>query len=142
MPVRRYGVPVIQYRTSLEGIGSDDLADFFVGWTSPPTAQEHLQLLKGSSHVVLATDRERVVGFINALSDGILAAYIPLLEVLPPYQGRGIGTQLASRMLKILNSRYMVDLICDRPLEAFYGRFGMKPAFGMAVRNNRWRSAE
>ncbi len=28
-----------------------------------------------------------VVGFVNALSDGRLSAYIPLLEVLPDYRG-------------------------------------------------------
>ena len=34
-------------------------------------------------------DAGRVVGFVTAISDGVLSAYIPLLEVLPEYQGAG-----------------------------------------------------
>ena len=89
--------------------------------------------------MVLAIDEERVVGFINALSDGVLAAYIPLLEVLPSHQHQGIGTELIRRMLNILDGLYMTDLLCDRSLEAFYSRFGMKPGFAMMVRNHQWR---
>ena len=45
---------------------------------------------------MLAVDQDngRIVGFINALSDGILSAYIPLLEVIQEYQGRGIGKEM------------------------------------------------
>jgi predicted N-acetyltransferase YhbS len=68
-----------------------------------------------------------VVGFITAISDGVLSAYIPLLEVLKPYQGQGIGGRLVQRMLDQLNGYYMIDLLCDPELESFYARFGMVP---------------
>ncbi len=32
----------------------------------------------------------KVVGFITAISDGVISAYIPLLEVLPKYQNMKI----------------------------------------------------
>jgi hypothetical protein len=50
-----------------------------------------LSLLAGSDHVVLAIDKASgdVVGFITALSDGVLCAYISFLEVVPGYRQRG-----------------------------------------------------
>jgi ribosomal protein S18 acetylase RimI-like enzyme len=77
----------------------------------------------------------KVAGFITAVGDGVLSASIPLLEVLPEYQGRGIGRELVSRMLARLRDVYMVDLICDPDLESFYARFGMQRTHGMSIRN-------
>lgn len=101
-----------------------------------------LEILKGSTHVVLAIDDEsgHVIGFINAVGDGILAAYIPLLEVLPDFQHRKIGTELVRRMIDKLKGYYMVDLMCDDDLRPFYERFGMKPAGGMVIRNFKRQS--
>ena len=83
----------LTFTTSVDGIDQASLAGgFFGGWGSPPSLDEHVALLRGSSHVALALDDDRVVGFANALSDGILSAYIPLLEVLPPYRRQGTGS--------------------------------------------------
>jgi ribosomal protein S18 acetylase RimI-like enzyme len=122
---------------SVEGITAEHLNGFFVGWSHPPSSETHLRLLTNSTHVVLAVDGETgdVVGFITAVSDGVLAAYIPLLEVLPAYQGQGIGSELVRRMLEKLSGLYAVDLMCDPELEPFYARFGMKPYSGMIIRN-------
>lgn len=38
-------------------------------------------------------------------------------------------------MLEKLKELYMIDLLCDRELEPFHVRFGMKAGFGMMVRN-------
>jgi ribosomal protein S18 acetylase RimI-like enzyme len=128
---------MIRYTESLEGIEPQDLDGFFVGWPNPPSPETHLRLLNGSDHVVLAIDErsDRVVGFITAASDGVLSAYIPLLEVLPEYQRQGIGSELTRRMLQRLRTLYMVDLICDEHVQPFYERFGMRRMRGMAVRN-------
>lgn len=113
-----------------------------MGWPNPPSPQTHLRILQGSSHVVLAIEGEDVVGFINAISDGILSAYIPLLEVLPSHQGKGIGSELVRRMLKRLEGFYMVDLLCDPELESFYTRLGMHQTSGMMLRNYERQSGE
>ena len=75
------------------------------------------------------------MGFINAVSDDTLAAYIPLLEVLPHYQGRGIGSQLVKRMLNKLEGLYMVDLVCDDDMVSFYERVGLKSHRAMMRRD-------
>lgn len=125
------------YQTSIEGITPRMLDGFFVNWGNPPSSDSHLRILQGSYKIVLAIDEttNQVVGFINAISDVVLSAYIPLLEVLPSYQKRGIGKELLNRMMCELSDFYMVDLLCDRTLQPFYERLGMRTADGMLKRN-------
>jgi ribosomal protein S18 acetylase RimI-like enzyme len=127
----------IRYACTAEGITPSHLDGFFQGWPNPPSPETHLRLLEGSDHVVLALDpgTGAVVGFITAISDGVLTAHIPLLEVLPGYQGAGIGSELVRRMLEQLGDLYAVDLICDADVQPFYARLGMRPASAMMVRN-------
>ncbi|HET7037993.1 MAG TPA: GNAT family N-acetyltransferase [Thermomicrobiaceae bacterium] len=127
----------IDYRESAEGLAPAELTGFFQGWAQRPSPETHLCLLRQSDAVVLAVERAsgRVVGFITAISDGVLSAYIPLLEVLPEYQGRGIGSELARRMLARLEPLYIVDVVCDPELQPFYERFGLRPAQAMIRRN-------
>lgn len=128
---------MIDYLNSADAISPAQLRGFFVGWLNPPSPDTHLHLLLSSHAVVLALDSSSnaVVGFITAITDGVLAAYIPLLEVLPDYQGQGIGSELVRRMLAQLQGIYMIDLLCDPELQPFYARMGMRPTTGMLLRN-------
>lgn len=128
---------MIRYVETAENISPAQLRGFFVGWPTPPSPETHLEILRRAFRVVLAIDdtTEQVVGFVNAVADGIHAAYLPMLEVLPPYRKRGIGSELMRRMLASLRDLYMVDLICDPELQTFYERFGMFARVGMARRN-------
>lgn len=130
------------YKNSLDGISTDMLNGFFVGWLNPPNPQTHFKLLKNSSKVIIAIDdrKNQVVGFITAISDGVLAAYIPFLEVLPEYKNKGIGKKLVKQMLKELDDIYMVDLCCDDDLVPYYEEFGMIKSNGMLVRNYQMQS--
>lgn len=118
------------------------LLGFFEGWPKKPSSRAHLLLLKRSDHVVLAVNarENKVIGFITAISDGVLCAYIPLLEVLPEYRNQGIGSELVKRMLKRLNGLYMVDLLCDKNVQPFYHRHGMSKATGMMIRHRVMQS--
>jgi GNAT superfamily N-acetyltransferase len=127
---------VIEYTDSLDGVEAAHLEGFFAGWPHPPSPERHLDLLRGSAAVVLARDGERVVGFVTAISDGVLSAFIPLLEVLPEHQGHGIGSELMRRMLERLDGLYIIDLSCDAGLEPFYARLGFRTLErGMGIRN-------
>ncbi|MCA9910466.1 MAG: GNAT family N-acetyltransferase [Anaerolineae bacterium] len=126
----------MRYVTSLDGITADQLrGGFFEGWPNPPSAETHLRMLRNSSAIVLALDADTVVGFVNAISDDVLAAYIPLLEVLPGYRGQGIGGELMKRILDNLRHLYMIDLMCDSNLQPFYEQFAMQRYSGMIMRN-------
>jgi len=82
----------------------------------------------------------QVVGFVTALSDGVLSAYLPLLEVLPAQRQRGVGTELVRRVLDKVGPRYMVDVMCDADVFAFYERLGFHPSTGGVLRNYDWRT--
>ena len=118
-------------------MGEGDIAGFFVDWPNPPDPETHLRILRESGVVVIAVDEDthRVVGFITAITDGVLSAYIPLLEVLPAWQGRGIGQELVRRMLDRLKDLYMIDLLCDEGMQPFYDRLGFQRSSGMVIRN-------
>ena len=129
---------MIRYANNLDHINEAKLeGGFFAGWPNPPSAVVHMQILKGSYLVWLAIESEsdNVVGFVNAISDGVLSAYIPLIEVLPEYHNQGIGKELMKRMLDSLKHLYMIDLLCDAKLQAYYRKLGMIEATGMFVRN-------
>ena len=131
----------LAYVNSASGIEPTQLEGFFVGWPNPPSPQTHLRLLRKSDRVVLAVDQDRdiVVGFITAIDDRTLSAYIPFLEVLPNYQGIGIGTELVTRMLESLNGFYMIDLVCDPGLRRYYQRLGFSETAAMSIREYRYQ---
>jgi len=136
---------MIEYTSDLGGITSDQLdGPFFVGWADPPSPQRHLEILAGSDHVVLAIHQPagRIIGFVNAITDGGFMAFIPLLEVLPDHQGRGVGSDLVRRLLSELGDYYAVDAMCDPELQPFYRHLGLMPATGVMLRNYRRQSGD
>lgn len=128
---------MIRYTDTVDTIEADRLTGFFVGWPTPASPEQHLAVLRGSYRAVVAIDGEtdRVVGFINMISDGVLTAFVPWLEVLPEYQGQGIGSELVRRILADTEHLYSVDLLCDASLQPYYERFGMLRLPGMTLRH-------
>lgn len=124
----------ITYLNDVDAIRADQLRGFFVGWPNPPKPDRHLAILKGSYKVWLAMDGDHCIGFINSISDGIFCSFIPLLEVLPDYQGRGIGSELVQRMLSDLAGHYSIDVVCDEGVANFYGAHGFNRLQAMARR--------
>jgi len=127
----------IEYRHDTGGVTPEQLRGFFEGWPSSPPPEKHLEILRRASHVVLAVETTTgdVVGLVNAVSDGVLAAYVPLLEVRRDFRGRGIGTELVRRLVARLRDLYMIDVICDEDVAPFYDRLGFRRLVGMAIRN-------
>jgi ribosomal protein S18 acetylase RimI-like enzyme len=127
----------ITYTSDADGVTLEQLRGFFEGWPKAPSRETHLRILRGSDEVVLAIDDDSgaVVGFVTAVTDGVLSAYIPLLEVLPAYRGRGIARELVARLLEALRGYYMIDLVCDEALTGFYERLGFRRMSAMAIRD-------
>ena len=126
---------MIEYTSDLSKITEKDLEPFFEGWGRKPSLSKRLKIVQNSNYVIIAKDNSRVVGFINAISDKTLSAYIPLLEVIPEYRKRGIGKELVRQMMELLKEYYMIDLCCDEKLEGFYENTGMQKVSGMIKRN-------
>ena len=132
----------ISFTGSVAGVDAKDLRGFFDGWPDTPSPEKCLEMLGGSDHVVLALDEKSgsVVGFVAAISDGVFCAFVPSLQVLPAYGGRGIGSEMFRRMLERLDDHYVVSLTCDPNLQPFYERFGMRPSGGMLLLNRDRRA--
>lgn len=124
----------IIYQTDLSDITQDNLSCFCVGWRYPITGSEMYQILQNSYSFVLAIHDNRVVGFVNALSDGVKFAFIPMLEVQPEYKNKGIGSKLLEVLFENLKDIPNIDLTCDAQLQAFYSKFGMLKSHGMVLR--------
>ena len=126
----------ITYQETADGINPSDLQGFFAEWPNRPSPEGHLKILQGSDLLVLALSKTcRVVGFITAITDGVSCAYISYLEVLPEWQGKGIGTEMVTRMMEKLKPFYAIDLICDEDVKGFYEMLGFSEGRGMTIRN-------
>ncbi len=84
---------------------------------------------------MLAIEDGDVIGFVTAITDGVLSAFITLLEVLPQYHNQGIGQALINQLLDEIGDIYMVDLVCDANLSRFYAELGFATATGMSRRD-------
>lgn len=129
---------MISYKQYDQTMNNTPFAEgFFKGWPNPPSEKTHRKILEDSYRAFVAVDEEKneIVGFMNAISDGVLSCYIPLLEVVEGYQGQRIGQELAKHMLNELQDFYMVDLTCDNEKQGFYEELGMFKSYGMVLRN-------
>ncbi|HZD24010.1 MAG TPA: GNAT family N-acetyltransferase [Acidimicrobiia bacterium] len=126
----------LEYRTTADGLTPEQLnGEFFVGWVDPPSPETLLRILQGSDHVVIAVRDEKVIGFVTAISDGVLSAFITLLEVVPEDHDKGIGHSLINQMLEEIGPIYMVDLVCNANLSRFYAELGFATTTGMSRRD-------
>jgi ribosomal protein S18 acetylase RimI-like enzyme len=126
----------VSFLPSADGVSLDDMRGFFVDWPRPPSLERQLEILQSAHETIVArSDDGTVVGFITAITDGHFAAYIPLLEVRPDWQHRGIGSELTRAMLTRLRDCYMIDLVCDDDVVPFYERLGGTRLNAMAWRH-------
>jgi GNAT superfamily N-acetyltransferase len=130
----------ITYSNDIKVLDKLSLAGFFVGWPNPPSDKTLERLLKNSQHIWLAIKGGELIGFINAISDQVLSAYIPLLEVLPEYQGQGIGQVLVKKIREDLQKYYMIDICCDEDVLPFYEKQGFKKGHSVMIRNYKNQS--
>jgi GNAT superfamily N-acetyltransferase len=66
------------------------------------------------------------VGFVRALSDGHLAAYVEDVMVRQDYRRGGVGERLMVRLLTEIKHSANVSLYCRRPVARFYERNGFR----------------
>ena len=105
---------------------SKEIADLreAVGWNRMENAYSDPRLT--SYYHIAAYDNNRLVGYIDCVSNVVTDAYIQDLMVHPDYQGQGIGTELMNRMIAILKEEhiFMISVIYEEDLKPFYDRFG------------------
>lgn len=94
-------------------------------------AKKPTQLQKGllNSHsLILAWDKDKLVGLGNAISDGYLVVYYPHLLVHPDYQGKGIGVMISDKFQEKYKDFHMQMLTADGKAINFYKKVGFEKA--------------
>src|SRR4030042_5082272 len=98
----------------------DELDTFFQNWKSPPSTETRSKLLAGSELVITARENDKLVGFLTAISDGVMHAFITLVEVLESHQNKGIGKRLMELAISNFKGYYDIVLITDPDKGEFY----------------------
>jgi len=111
----------IEYR-STKNISKAKLQDLFLSnkWDSGNYPDKLQKALKGSHHVISAWDGNKLVGLMNALSDGIMNVFFLYLVVHPDYQKKGVGQKMVELMLHKYKDYARKTIIAyDEALEFF-----------------------
>ena len=95
-----------------------------VGWNRMD--REYQNPLMTSYYHIAVYEKEKLIGYIDSVSNGVTDAYIQDLMVCPDYQGSGIGTALMDKMIEYLKEKriYMISVVYEERLKPFYERFG------------------
>ena len=125
---------MIKYKIN-DKIKTGELDPFFQDWKSPPTLITQRRLLKGSDLVITARKGGKLVGFLTAISDKTMIAFISLVEVLKPHQGKGIGKRLMELAIAHFKGYYQIVLITDAEKGAFYKKLGFAEIYGMQIQD-------
>jgi GNAT superfamily N-acetyltransferase len=97
-----------------------------VGWSRPGSEEDIAEVLEAGP-AVGAWDGDRLVGFVRALSDGHLAAYVEDVMVHQDYRRDGVGGQIMARLLKEIGQVANLNLFCELPVVQFYEGNGFRP---------------
>jgi GNAT superfamily N-acetyltransferase len=117
----------IQYANTKE-FDKTQLQNLFlsVQWSSGNYPDQLQIAMRNSDKVISAWDGDKLVGLVNALSDGIMTAYFHYLLVRPEYQSKGIGEQLMSRILNNYKDYARKVLIAYDKEIPFYQKCGFE----------------
>ena len=97
-----------------------------VGWDR--MAGRYDAILERSYTHFSIIDDDRLIGFINVLSDGIGDAFLVDVLVHPAFHGQGIGHRLVRHVIEVLISEGIlcIQVIYDEKQEPFYSKCGFK----------------
>jgi pimeloyl-ACP methyl ester carboxylesterase/GNAT superfamily N-acetyltransferase len=107
-----------------------------VGWDRPATEAD-LDAVLAAGPAVAAWDGEELVGFVRALSDEHLAAYVEDVMVHERCRSSGVGSALLGRLLAELEAVAVVTLFCAPGTAPFYVEQGFQPTNSVLLRRTR-----
>jgi GNAT superfamily N-acetyltransferase len=93
-------------------------------WSSANKPEALTNALRNSHSLVSAWIGDQLVGLGNAISDGFLVVYYPHLLVHPDYQGRGIGTEIMTKLKAKYRDFHQHILVADGRAVEFYRKCG------------------
>ena len=114
---------IYKYNETVSAKALSDLRES-VGWNRMESEYSN-PLMMSFYHIAVYED-DKLVGYIDSVSNGVTDAYIQDLMVHPDYQGKGLGTELMNQMIAYLkeNRIYIISVVFEESLKPFYDRFG------------------
>jgi GNAT superfamily N-acetyltransferase len=111
-------------------IAQEEVLSLYVAnrWSSAEKPDLLMRALRNSHALATARVDGRLVGLVNAISDGHLVAYFPHMLVLPEFQRQGVGRQLMAAMLERYRDFHQLMLTADGDAVAFYEAMGFTRA--------------
>jgi len=110
-------------------VSSRELNELFQtnNWQVADTEKLEKSINNSWGHITARNEGGALIGFVQVLSDGIMHAYILRMIVHPDYRKRGIGTQIMTELMKILNENGLKPaLVATAGNDTFYGKFGFR----------------
>jgi GNAT superfamily N-acetyltransferase len=116
----------LRIQENCENIDWNQIRDYLklvgMGYHKP---ELHQKAFLNSFSVVFIFDREKLIGFGRATSDGAYQAAIYDVVVIPEYQKRGIGRLIMERILQRI-SNYNIILYANLGREEFYAKLDFR----------------
>jgi len=116
----------LRIQENCENIDWHQIRDYLklvgMGYHNP---ESHQKAFFNSFSVVFIFDREELVGFGRAISDGAYQAAIYDVVVIPEYQKRGIGKLIMEKILQKISNCNIV-LYANTGREGFYAKLGFR----------------
>jgi len=101
-----------------------------VQWPSLTNAEVVMEVCNAPGAVAyVALSDDRLVGWAQALGDGVLQSHLSFLAVHPDHRRRGIGRLLVMATFQATGTKRM-DLVTDADASGFYERFAHKSMVG------------
>jgi predicted N-acetyltransferase YhbS len=112
---------------SLDGVDWQELSELML---AAPLGIKPPALLRtaftNSLYRCFVSDEGRLVGTGRVIGDGVDAAYLCDVAILPSHQGRGLGDEIIARLLEQARGHRKIILYAVPGKEGFYARFGFR----------------
>lgn len=107
-----------------------DLQELFlsVEWSSGYYPDKLVTAMEHFETVYTAWDKNKLVGLICAMDDGVMTAYVHYLLVHPDYQHMGIGKKLVERIKDTYKDYLRIVLVAYNDEVGFYESCGFEKA--------------